>query len=99
MQRFGRWREAAHIVSQVRSRAVMWCPVGEYYEIALALQRAVAGQAMTSPGSTCGGLKNSPPRFVTLEAIAPDDRRVRMRLFDWRVAATTLGTPFAQSSR
>jgi DNA-binding CsgD family transcriptional regulator len=43
MQRLGRWREAAHIVSEVRSGAVMGV-YGQYYEITLALQRAVHGR-------------------------------------------------------
>ena len=96
MQRFGRWREAAHIVSQVRSGAVMGV-YGQYYEITLALQRAVQGRYDESESNTCGGLKNSPPRFVTL-------RQLRRRSecgcdCCWRAATTTLGTPFTESSR
>ncbi len=94
MQRLGRWREAAQIVSQVRSGAVMGI-YGQYYEITLALQRAVQG-GTTSRSNTCGGPRNSPPRFVILRQL----RRRSACGCDccWRAASTTLAMPFTESS-
>jgi ATP/maltotriose-dependent transcriptional regulator MalT len=77
MQRFGRWREAAHIVSQVRSGAVMGV-YGQYYEITLAVQRAVEGRYDESE-QHLRKAEELAPAIRDPQAIAPTIG-VRMRL-------------------